>query len=103
MTLEASDAEFKIAEWVTVYVKGEPLTCPVGESVAGALLAAGIYAFGRHPVSGAQQGPFCLSGSCQACVIRVNGKLAQACRIAVQEGQEITLEQVQKTDFVKGV
>ena len=77
---------------VTVDVDGRALECLPGESVASALLAAGLYAFGRHRVDGASRGPFCMSGACQSCLVRADGVLQLACQIGVREGQVITLD-----------
>lgn len=63
---------------------GETLRAPVGESLAAALLAAGIRHLGEGP--GAPRAAFCLMGTCQQCLVRVDGRLAQACLVPVRAG-----------------
>ena len=77
---------------ITIDVEGRALDCLPDESVASALLAAGLYTFGRHRVDGTPRGPFCMSGACQSCLVRADGVLQLACQIGVREGQVITLD-----------
>lgn len=60
-----------------------------GESVAVALLAAGIRGFGRNPASGAKRGIFCAMGLCQECVVIVDGCAIEACRLPVRAGLDV--------------
>ena len=49
-----------------------------GESVASALLRAGVIAFGQAP-TGQARAVFCGIGQCQNCLVQVDGQLAEAC------------------------
>jgi sarcosine oxidase subunit alpha len=64
--------------------RGETLRAPVGESLAAALLAAGVRRLGEGP--GAARSLFCMMGTCQQCLVRVDGRLAQACLVPVRAG-----------------
>lgn len=64
--------------------QGRRLRAPVGESLAAALLAAGIRRLGEGP--GAPRAAFCMMGTCQQCLVRVDGRLAQACLEPVRAG-----------------
>ena len=57
-----------------------------GESIAAALLAAGITALRRSPRDGAPRGAFCWMGLCQECTVVVDGHRRPACRTPVTEG-----------------
>ncbi len=76
---------------VTIMLNGEPFECVSGESLASALLAAGVYHFDNHPVDGDPRGPFCMMGACQACVLQVDGRTRQACKLSVSAGQNVVL------------
>jgi len=60
-----------------------------GETLAAALLAAGIRALGRNPVDGTPRGLFCAMGACQECVVLVDGSTAEACRTRVRDGMVV--------------
>ena len=44
-----------------------------GESLAAALLAAGIPSLRETPVSGAPRAPYCMMGVCFDCLVEVDG------------------------------
>jgi predicted molibdopterin-dependent oxidoreductase YjgC len=69
---------------------GAPVSAFAGESLAAALLASGIRAFGRSPVDGSSRGLFCAMGACQECVVEVDGSLMEACRTPVRDGMMVT-------------
>jgi D-hydroxyproline dehydrogenase subunit gamma len=60
-----------------------------GETLAAALLAAGIRALGRNPVDGTPRGLFCAMGACQECVVLVDGTSVEACRARVRDGMVV--------------
>ena len=60
-----------------------------GETVAVALLVAGIRGFGRNRATGARRGIFCVMGLCQDCIVVVNGCVVEACRLPVRAGLEV--------------
>ena len=60
------------------------LRAPAGESLAAALLAAGVLRLGEGP--GSPRAMFCMMGTCQQCLLRVDGRLAQACLTPVRAG-----------------
>lgn len=68
---------------------GVAVTGFVGETVVAALLAAGMRALGRNPVDGTPRGLFCAMGSCQECLVLVDGGKIEACRVRVREGMEV--------------
>ena len=71
---------------LTLLVDGEPVPCFAGETVAAALLASGRRRLRRSPRAQAPRGAFCLMGSCQECVIRIDGRLEPACLTEVRDG-----------------
>jgi predicted molibdopterin-dependent oxidoreductase YjgC len=60
-----------------------------GESVAVALLAAGVRILRHGPGDGSPRGLFCAMGACQECVVLVDGHLAESCRTPLREGLEV--------------
>lgn len=79
---------------VEITVNDRPLRAYPDESVATALLAAGIASFRHSRRGGHPRGPFCLMGSCQECLVRVEGRRVPACQTPVQAGLTVTLEGV---------
>ena len=71
-------------------VDGRAVRAYAGESLATALLAAGITTFRIGP-DGAPRSAFCHMGVCQECVVRVDGRPATACTIAVVDGLQVRL------------
>ena len=74
---------------LSLRVDGEPVPCFAGETVAAALLASGRTRLRGSPRAGEPRGAFCLMGSCQECVIRIDGRLEPACLAEVRDGMEV--------------
>jgi predicted molibdopterin-dependent oxidoreductase YjgC len=74
---------------VAIEVDGSRVDVAPGESLAAALLAAGVRTFRRTP-SGAPRGPFCNMGVCFDCVVTVDGEsCVRACMTAVRAGMRV--------------
>ena len=69
---------------------GRSIAACAGESLACALFAAGIRTLRCSPRTGAARGMFCLMGSCQECVVWIDGRRVPACQEAVRAGLEVT-------------
>ena len=76
---------------VTFSVDGELIEAHRGEMLAAALMASGIVRLRESPNAGTPRGAFCLMGVCQECLVRIDGKLRQACLTTVTEGLEVQL------------
>ena len=75
---------------VTLTVDGRPVEAREGDTVAAALLAAGIVTFRETPVSGAPRGPLCLMGVCFECLVTIDGAGSrQACLTLVSDGMAV--------------
>ncbi len=74
---------------IVMLVDHRPLRAFAGETVATALLAAGISEFRASPRSGEPRGPFCYMGSCQECLVRIDGRRCLACQTSVAEGMQV--------------
>ncbi|MCW5749165.1 MAG: (2Fe-2S)-binding protein [Alphaproteobacteria bacterium] len=75
---------------LNVSVDGTPVRARAGDSVAAALLAAGIEHVRTTPVSGAPRAPYCMMGVCFDCLVTIDGVgNRQACMIAVANGMAI--------------
>jgi len=75
---------------------GLAVHAPAGESVAAALFAVGIKTLRSSPRQQTARGMFCLMGSCQECLVTVNGRRVLACRTPVEAG--LIVEQVDVAD-----
>ncbi len=75
---------------VAITVDGKPVTARAGDTVAAALLAAGIDHCRTTPVTGAPRAPYCLMGVCFDCLVTVDGVGSrQGCLIPVSEGMKV--------------
>ena len=71
--------------------EGQPLTAREGETLAAALLAAGVPAFGLTR-EGQPRLAFCNMGTCYDCAVTVDGqRLVRACLTEVRAGMNVTL------------
>jgi len=74
---------------VAIEVDGIRVDAYPGESLAAALLAAGVRAF-RRTRSQAPRGPVCNMGVCFECVVVVDGEPGvRACATQVREGMRV--------------
>ena len=77
-------------EPVTIEFNDLPLQVPPVQSLAAALLAAGIQRFRATPISGEPRAPFCMMGACFDCLVEVDGVGSrQACLVAVRPGMVV--------------
>ncbi len=75
---------------LTIWFDGVAIPARTGDSVAVALLAAGVTTTRTTPVSGAPRGPFCMMGACFDCLAEVDGRAnVQTCMTAVRDGMRI--------------
>jgi len=79
---------------VSLSVDGQTIAAQAGDSVAAALLAAGITACRTTPVSGAPRAPYCMMGVCFECLVAIDGVGSrQACLTRVRDGMRIETQQ----------
>lgn len=60
-----------------------------GESIAVALGHAGVFDLGMGPEAVAMR-YFCGVGACQGCLVRVDGRIVEACLAPAVAGQAVT-------------
>lgn len=75
---------------VTLWVDGRTIDAHPGESLAAALLAAGIGTLRHAPRDGAPRGAFCFMGACQECLLTVDGQRVLACLEPVRSGLRVS-------------
>ncbi|MBL8342748.1 MAG: (2Fe-2S)-binding protein [Rubrivivax sp.] len=79
---------------VTLRLAGKTVNAREGDSVAAAMLAAGLAGCRSTPVSGAPRGPYCLMGVCFECLVQIDGVAnQQACLVPVREGMVVEPQQ----------
>lgn len=66
--------------------EGETIVGFVGDTIGAALWAAGKKVLRLSPNAGAPRGMFCAMGSCQECVVSVNGVVRTACSTPIAPG-----------------
>ncbi|MFK4728896.1 (2Fe-2S)-binding protein [Agromyces mediolanus] len=73
---------------VEITVDGRPVACFAGETVATAMLAAGVPAFSHR--NGEPRIPLCNMGTCFECGVTVDGvPLTRSCLAPVRDGMRI--------------
>ena len=79
---------------VTLSVDGRAVSARPSDSVAAALLAAGITSCRTTPISGAPRAPYCMMGVCFECLVTVDGVgNRQGCLVRVRDGMRVETQQ----------
>ena len=70
-----------------IFLDGDAIEAQLEDSVAAALLRAGVTTFTRSIKYHRPRGPFCFAGSCGQCLMRIDGVPSlPACRVQAAEG-----------------
>jgi D-hydroxyproline dehydrogenase subunit gamma len=78
---------------VAITVDGKVISARTGDTVAAALLLAGIDHCRTTPVSGAPRAPYCLMGVCFDCLVTIDGVGSrQGCLVPVHEGMAVATQ-----------
>lgn len=78
---------------VRLQVDGRGVEAREGDSVAAALLAAGLTQARTTPASAAPRGPYCLMGVCFDCLMEIDGiGSRQACMVLVRDGMRVSTQ-----------
>jgi predicted molibdopterin-dependent oxidoreductase YjgC len=73
-------------------VDGRSVEARAGDSVAAAMLAAGI-ASNRRSLSGAARAPYCMMGACFDCLVVIDGVgNRQGCQVRVRDGMVVATQ-----------
>ena len=77
-------------EAVALTVDGRQVRARAGDSVAAAMLAAGLVDCRDTPVSGQPRAPYCLMGVCFDCLVTIDGvPNRQGCLVTVAAGMRV--------------
>jgi predicted molibdopterin-dependent oxidoreductase YjgC len=88
--LRRADIDRPGATIVMVTVDGTPVQLHEGDSVAAAVLLAGLGVYRTTIVGEAPRAPFCMMGVCFDCLVEIDGiPNRQGCLIPVRNGMEI--------------
>jgi sarcosine oxidase subunit alpha len=75
---------------ITIELDGQQLSAKEGEPLAVSVIAAGELLFARSPKYHRPRGPYCLSGGCSSCLMRVDGVPNVAtCRVPARAGMRL--------------
>ncbi len=70
--------------------EGRQIAFHPGDSLAAALLAAGIGALRQSPVDASPRAPYCMMGVCFECLVVIDGRQnQQACLTPAQDGMVV--------------
>jgi predicted molibdopterin-dependent oxidoreductase YjgC len=77
-------------ESTEVTIDGRKASVRAGDTVAAALIAAGLDHCRTTPVSGAPRAPYCMMGVCFDCLVTIDGVgNRQGCLVRVRPGMAI--------------
>ena len=62
---------------IIFYFDNEPIEALEGDTIASALLSAGVVEFRKSALSHNKRGPYCLMGTCFECLLEVDGVTQQ--------------------------
>lgn len=80
-------------ESVGLTFEGHAIEAYTSDTIASALLAAGIRTFTVTEVAGDQRGGFCFVGRCADCLVIVDGQANQrACTTFVRDGMDVRIQ-----------
>jgi D-hydroxyproline dehydrogenase subunit gamma len=89
---------------VSFSFEGREIEALEGDTLAAALLAAGINSLRDAAVSGTERGPYCMMGVCFECLVEIDGAgHQQACLIPVRQGMDVRRHKAIKDAGVEGV
>ncbi len=92
-----------VGKTVAFTIDGRSATAREGDTVAGALLAAGVEVCRTTPVSGAPRAPYCMMGVCFECLVTIDGVAnRQGCLVAIEEGMRVETQQGARAVLVNG-
>lgn len=78
---------------VTLTIDGRSVTAREGDSVAAAMIAAGLPHSRTTPVSGSPRAPYCMMGVCFDCLVEIDGVgNRQGCLVRVRDGMQVELQ-----------
>jgi sarcosine oxidase subunit alpha len=79
---------------LTLKIDGKAIRARIGDTVAAAMLAAGVDHCRTTPVGGAPRAPYCLMGVCFDCLVTIDGVgNRQGCLVQAREGMTIETQQ----------
>jgi D-hydroxyproline dehydrogenase subunit gamma len=78
---------------VTLVIDGTSVQARPGDTVAAAMLAAGLSRCRTTPVSGAPRAPYCMMGVCFDCLVTIDGVgNRQGCLVRVRDGMQVEIQ-----------
>ncbi|WP_413733663.1 (2Fe-2S)-binding protein [Sodalis sp. RH21] len=87
-----------------MHFEGRELPFRAGDTVASALLVAGIDFSRTTPLSGAARAPYCLMGICYECLVNINGADNQrACQVQAEHGMVVSRQTGARADAMMTV
>ena len=78
---------------VTLTIDGHTVEAREGDTVAAAMLAAGLERCRTTPVTGAPRAPYCMMGVCFECLVCIDGVgNRQGCLVQVRQGMQVNIQ-----------
>jgi len=87
---ESSDSATDLQS-ITLHWYEQEVTARSSDTVASALLLAGVRVSRKSSVSGEARLPFCMMGSCFECLIDIDGQIVQSCMTQAKDGMQLKM------------
>ncbi len=83
----------QVSDPVRIRFEDQDITAERGDSVAAALLGAGVRVFRVSAVTAEPRAPLCLIGNCFECMVQIDGEPnRQACLVQVSDGMQVRMQ-----------
>ena len=80
-------------KWLTITIGGKATVVRATDTVAAAMLAAGVDHCRTTPVTGSARAPYCMMGVCFDCLVTIDGVgNRQGCLVRVRDGMRIDIQ-----------
>ena len=76
---------------ITLHWHDQEISALSSDTVASALLLAGVRISRKSGVSGDARLPFCMMGSCFECLIEIDGQVVQSCMTPAKDGMQLKM------------
>ena len=87
---ESSDSAAD-SQSITLNWYDQEITALASDTVASALLLAGVRVSRKSSVSGDARLPLCMMGSCFECLIEIDGQVVQSCMTEAKDGMQLKM------------
>lgn len=87
---------------ITLHWYDQEIIAQPSDTVASALLLAGVRASRKSSVSGNPRLPFCMMGGCFECLVEIDGRIMQSCMTPAKHGMQLKMPESEMDTWSAG-